>query len=88
MMKHAPTTSPPSCSTRPLIASTVPPVASTSSWITTREPFGIRSGCSSSDVLAVLEHVARADRLRRQLARPARRDEAAAGLGGDRRAER
>ena len=49
MMKHAPTTTPPSCSTRPLIASTVPPVASTSSWMTTRAPGGIRSGCSSSE---------------------------------------
>ena len=38
-------------------------------------------------VLAVLEHVARADGLRRQLARPARRDEPDAGFDGDRRAE-
>src|SRR5882672_5033546 len=49
MMKHVPTTSAPSCSTSFLIPSTVPPVASTSSWITTRDPFGIRSGCSSSE---------------------------------------
>ena len=48
MMKHAPQTFAPSCSTSPAIASTVPPVASTSSWINTVEPFGIRSGCSSS----------------------------------------
>src|SRR5579884_3067874 len=48
MMKHAPTTTAPSCSTSPRIASTVPPVASTSSWITTRAPSGISSGCNSS----------------------------------------
>src|SRR4051794_13942338 len=36
-------------------------------------------------VLAVLEHVASADGLRRQLSRPARRDEADAGLDCDRR---
>ena len=69
MMKHAPTTTPPSCSTRPLIASTVPPVASTSSWITTREPARDQIGMQLERVLAVLEHVARADRLGRQLAR-------------------
>src|SRR5581483_5657871 len=38
-------------------------------------------------VLAVLEHVARAHGLGRELAGPPRRDEAAAGRGGDRRAE-
>src|SRR6266545_4519562 len=48
MMKQTPQTFPPSCSTRLPIASTVPPVASTSSWMSTREPCGIRSGCSSS----------------------------------------
>src|SRR6266508_217117 len=49
MMKQQPTTSPPrrstSCSP---IASTVPPVARTSSWMRTRAPWGIMSGCSSS----------------------------------------
>ena len=80
-------TTPPSRSTRPQIASTVPPVASTSSWITTRAPLGIRSGMHLERVLAVLEEVARADRLRRQLAGPAGRHEAAAGGGRDRRAE-
>ena len=68
MMKHAPTTMPPSCSTRPLIASTVPPVASTSSWMTTARRRD-QLGMELERVLAVLEHVARADRLRRQLAR-------------------
>src|SRR5919199_4636024 len=46
--KVQPTTSPPRLSTRPAIASTVPPVASTSSWIRTRAPRPIISGCSSS----------------------------------------
>src|SRR5919197_892103 len=48
MMNAQPTTSPPSDSTSPAIASTVPPVASTSSWISTRAPWPIISGCSSS----------------------------------------
>src|ERR671934_3551 len=47
MMKAQPTTSPPRRSTRPATASTVPPVASTSSWMRTRDPRPIISGCSS-----------------------------------------
>src|SRR5580765_2512515 len=45
--KLTPTTVPPSCSTRPAIASTVPPVARTSSWIATRAPRPIALAATS-----------------------------------------
>jgi len=46
-----------------------------------------RAGCDLEAVLAVLERVRGGDRLRRELARPSRSDEAATGLDGDRSTE-
>ena len=48
-MNGSPTTSPPSCSTSSTVAFAVPPVARTSSWISTRWPFTIASACTSSE---------------------------------------
>ena len=46
-MNGRPTTSPPSCSTSSTVAFAVPPVARTSSWITTRWPSTIASAWTS-----------------------------------------
>ena len=48
MMNWSPTTSPPSCPTSSASAFAVPPVASTSSWISTRAPSPNASAWSSS----------------------------------------
>ena len=78
---------PPSRSTSSHSARAVPPVASRSSWTSTRAPSASASACISSASIAVLEDVLGRDRVVRQLARLARGDEAGAELARQRAAE-
>ena len=83
----SPTRSPPRSLTSFVAAAAVPPVASTSSTISTRCPLLDGVEVDLEGVGAVLERVGLADGARRQLARLADRDEAGAEPLGHRRAE-
>ena len=82
-----PTTSPPSRSTRRAVAAAVPPVASTSSTISTRSPGCDRVAVDLEQVGAVLELVLLALDLPRQLAGLADRHEPGRAAVRDRRRE-
>ena len=87
MTKPSPTTSPPRPSTRRTAAAAVPPVASTSSTISTRSP-GIDGVAVDLELVgAVLEHVLLAGDRPGQLAGLAHGHERGAEPVGDRRGE-
>ncbi len=87
MTKRTPATTPPRPSTSSTFARAVPPVASTSSRTIDARSLRDRVAVHLQAVRPVLERVRRLDRLARELAGLARRDEARAERIRERRAE-